>query len=150
MGKINELLAKAKQRAQQLGLPYSGALTPPEANEIWQSLDNAVMVDVRSAAEWQFVGTVPGALCIEFKSYPGMVPNPHFKEQLQKQVDKEAVLMFLCRSGARSDDAARPAAEAGYSSVYNVLEGFEGDKDAQSHRGTVCGWKAHGLPWEQG
>ena len=86
---------------------------------------------------------------IELKSFPGMVDNPHFAEQLKTQVDHEALVLFLCRSGARSDQAARIAAEHGYTNAYNILEGFEGDKDGNSHRNTVNGWRASGLPWIQ-
>ncbi|MNY71487.1 molybdopterin biosynthesis protein MoeB [compost metagenome] len=79
-----------------------------------------------------------------------MVPNAAFVEQLQQQVGKDKTVLFICRSGARSDEAARLAAEAGYAEVYNILEGFEGDRDAEQHRGRVNGWKAHGLQWIQG
>ncbi|MNT71831.1 molybdopterin biosynthesis protein MoeB [compost metagenome] len=84
------------------------------------------------------------------RAYPGMVPNAAFVSQLQQQVGKDKTVLFICRSGARSDAAARLAAEAGYAEVYNILEGFEGDRDAEQHRGRVNGWKAHGLPWIQG
>ena len=147
---VESILATARSRGSELGLSYSGALTPPEAWVVRQSLPQAVIVDVRSAAEWQFVGVVPEAVRIELRTYPGMVPNAAFVEQLQQQVGKDKALLFLCRSGARSDEAARLAAEAGYAEVYNILEGFEGDRDAEQHRGCVNGWKAHGLPWIQG
>ncbi len=147
---VETILATARSRGSELGLSYSGALTPPEAWVVRQSLPQAVIVDVRSAAEWQFVGVVPEAVRIELRTYPGMVPNAAFVEQLQQQVGKDKALLFLCRSGARSDEAARLAAEAGYAEVYNILEGFEGDRDAEQHRGCVNGWKAHGLPWIQG
>ena len=144
------ILSTARARGSELGLVYSGALLPAEAWALRQALPGAVIVDVRSAAEWQFVGVVPDALRIELRSYPGMVPNAAFVGQLQQQVDKSATVLFICRSGARSDEAARLAAEAGYAEVYNVLEGFEGDRDAQQHRGQLNGWKAAGLPWIQG
>jgi len=140
--------AAGRAASQQLG--YQGALTPPEAYYLSQHLEGAVLVDVRSAAEWQFVGVVPGALRIELRTFPGMQPNPQFSAQLQGAVDKQAVLLLMCRSGVRSHEAAVLAAAAGYSRVYNVLEGFEGDKDGQEHRGNLSGWKAHGLPWIQG
>ncbi|MFN4237356.1 MAG: rhodanese-like domain-containing protein [Vogesella sp.] len=147
---VENILAAAAARGAQLGLAYSGAVSPAEAWALRQQLPGSVIVDVRSAAEWQFVGVVPDAVRIELRSYPGMVPNPGFVTQLQQQVDKSATVLFICRSGARSDEAARLAAEAGYSQVYNVLEGFEGDRDAAQHRGSVNGWKAAGLPWMQG
>ncbi|MEC5208658.1 rhodanese-like domain-containing protein [Vogesella urethralis] len=147
---VENILAAAAARGAQLGLAYSGAVSPAEAWALRQQLPGSVIVDVRSAAEWQFVGVVPDAVRIELRTYPGMVPNPGFVTQLQQQVDKSATVLFICRSGARSDEAARLAAEAGYSQVYNVLEGFEGDRDAAQHRGSVNGWKAAGLPWMQG
>ncbi|MDK2122659.1 rhodanese-like domain-containing protein [Parachitinimonas caeni] len=149
MSQINQTLLAARQRAAAQNLPYSGALTPQEAHQLLQGLPAARLVDVRSAAEWQFVGQVPEALRIEWKTYPGMLPNPHFIEQLKQQADPEAVLLFLCRTGGRSHEAAAAAAASGYSECYNVLEGFEGDRDAEGHRGTVNGWKAHQLPWQQ-
>jgi len=150
MSDLAFILTQAAERGRQLGLPYSGALTPPEAQALREQQPGVVLVDVRSAAEWQFVGVVPEAVRIELRSYPGMQPNPHFVAQLSAAVPSEATVLFMCRSGARSDEAARLAQAAGYGRVYNVLEGFEGDKDEQGHRGTVSGWKAHGLPWQQG
>ncbi len=147
---VETILSTARNRGGELGLAYSGAVLPAEAWALGQGLPGVVMVDVRSAAEWQFVGVVPDAVRIELRSYPGMVPNAAFISQLQQQVDKAATVLFICRSGARSDEAARLAVEAGYAEVYNVLEGFEGDRDAQQHRGQLNGWKAAGLPWIQG
>lgn len=149
MSVTTAILDTARQRAAAAGLPYSGAVTPQEAWQLLQGLPHARLVDVRSHAEWQFVGTVPDAVLIELKSFPGMRDNPHFVEQLKSQVDPEAVVLFLCRSGARSDSAARIAAEQGYSNCYNVLEGFEGDRDGKQHRNSVNGWRAAGLPWVQ-
>lgn len=150
MGKLNELLALARERAERMGLPYAGALTPAEAHEVWQLAPGAKLVDVRTRAEWDWVGRVPDAVEIEWLSYPGSKPNPAFLQQLQREVDSEALVMFMCRSGARSDQAARLAAESGYAEAYNVLEGFEGDRDANGHRNRVGGWRHAGLPWKQG
>lgn len=144
------LLATARERGAQLGLTYSGALLPAEAWAVRQALPGSVIVDVRSAAEWQFVGVVPEAVRVELRTFPGMVPNAQFVAQLEAQVAKDATVLFICRSGARSDEAAKLAAAAGYRDVYNILEGFEGDRDAAQHRGNVNGWKAAGLPWIQG
>ncbi|KIA82114.1 rhodanese-like domain-containing protein [Chromobacterium amazonense] len=149
MSRMNQILQAAHERAEQMGLPYSGAVLPDEAYELMQSLPKAVLLDVRSHAEWQFVGTVPQSVKIEWRSFPGMAPNPNFLAQLTHQVDPESVLLVLCRSGARSDEVARLAAANGYSEVYNVLEGFEGDKDEMGHRNSVGGWRQRGLPWEQ-
>ncbi|MXR38180.1 rhodanese-like domain-containing protein [Craterilacuibacter sinensis] len=150
MSHRSEILQRAHDRATQSDLPYSGAVTPEEAWELLQNLPGAHLVDVRSHAELQFVGVIPNAVSIEWKTWPGMQPNPHFLAQAEHQLDKEAVLMLLCRTGARSDEAARQLASHGFSSVYNILEGFEGDKDEAGHRGQLNGWKARGLPWQQG
>ena len=150
MGKLTEILGVARQRGEALGLPYAGALTVLEAARLLQLAPGAKLVDVRTRAEWDWVGRVPDAVEIEWNQYPGGVRNPHFLAELKRQVDPEAMVMFLCRSGARSDGAARLATEAGYSACYNILEGFEGDKDANGHRNTVGGWRKAGLPWIQG
>jgi rhodanese-related sulfurtransferase len=150
MGALSDLLSLAHQRAADLNLPYQGALTPAEAWEVWQLAPGAKLVDVRTRAELDWVGRVPGAVEIEWKSYPSMQDNPHFEAQLKHQVDAEALLMFMCRSGARSDAAARAAISLGYNNCYNVLEGFEGDRDANGHRNAVGGWRHAGLPWQQG
>ena len=149
MATLSDLLALAQQRAANLDLPYQGALTPAEAWQALQLAPGAKLVDVRSRAELDWVGRVPGAVEIEWSSWPGMQRNPNFVNQLKHQVDTEALVMFMCRSGARSDGAARAALEAGYSNCYNVLEGFEGDKDANSHRNRIGGWRHAGLPWYQ-
>ena len=150
MDQTQTILQQAAARGAALGVPYQGALLPQEAYYLMQHLPTAVLVDVRSAAEWQFVGMVPNALCVEWRTFPGMQPNPQFVPALQKQVAQDATLMLMCRSGARSDEAARAAQAAGFGAVFNVLEGFEGDKDGMSQRGHVNGWKMHGLPWVQG
>lgn len=150
MGKLTDLLALARTRASQLNLPYAGALTPAEANEVWHAAPGARLVDVRTRAEWDWVGRIPGAVEIEWMSYPGSKANPAFVAQLRREVDPEALVMFICRSGARSDHAARAALEAGYLEAYNVLEGFEGDRDANGQRNRVGGWRHAGLPWTQG
>ncbi len=147
---ITEILQKARERARQLGVPYSGALTPAEANEVWRNAPGAKLVDVRTRAEWDYVGRIPGAVEIELLGYPGNCPNTAFVTELESKVDKAAPVLFICRSGGRSHNAAMLARQAGYGEAYNVLEGFEGDRDAQGHRNTVGGWRAAGLPWTQG
>ena len=133
-----------------MGLPYEGALLPGEAYRIWRERPNAMLVDVRTRAEWDWVGRIPGAVEIEFLTYPGSKPNLAFLPELEQKVDKEALVMFICRSGGRSHHTATIAGQAGYNASYNVLEGFEGDKNADGHRNTVGGWRAAGLPWKQG
>lgn len=149
MGKITEILQGAQQRAKEMNLPYEGALFPDEAYEILQSAPGARLVDVRTRAELDWVGRVPDAAEIEWATYPGMKPNPNFAAELEQQVDKEALVMFICRSGGRSHNAATAATKAGFSDCYNILEGFEGEMDNENHRNTVGGWRAAGLPWKQ-
>ncbi|HRA81352.1 MAG TPA: rhodanese-like domain-containing protein [Thauera sp.] len=150
MGTLSDLLMLARQRAATLDLPYQGALTPAETWQVLQLAPGARLVDVRSRAELDWVGRVPDAVEIEWSSWPGMQRNPNFVSQLRHQVDAEALVLFICRSGVRSDGAARVALEAGYSNCYNVLEGFEGDKDANGQRNRIGGWRHAGLPWNQG
>ena len=149
MADIEAIFKAARERARAQGLPYAGSLLPAEAHAILQNQTGAKLVDVRSRAELDFVGRVPGSVEIEWKSYPGMKPNPQFVDQLKQQVPADAVVMFLCRSGGRSHETAAAAAQAGYRDAYNVLEGFEGDRDAGGHRNTTGGWRARGLPWSQ-
>jgi rhodanese-related sulfurtransferase len=146
---ISEILNKAAERGKKRGLPYGGALLPHEAFELMQKAPGAKLVDVRTQAEWDYVGRIPDSVLIQWQTYPGSRPNPNFLNELQAQTDKEVIVMFLCRSGARSHAAAAAAAQVGYSQSYNVLEGFEGDKDASGHRNAVGGWRVAGLPWVQ-
>ena len=146
---IDDILNTARQRAKQLGLPYEGALMPSEAHDVMQHHTKAKLVDVRTRAEWDWVGRVPGAVEIELMSYPGNRPNQAFIEELEKKVPKDTLVMFICRSGGRSHNAAGFAAQAGYTTCYNVLEGFEGDRDASGQRNNVGGWRFAGLPWSQ-
>ncbi len=138
----------ARQRASELKLPYAGALLPQEANALMSA--GAKLVDVRTKAELEWVGRVPGAITVEWNSWPGGKPNPDFLGQLQSLAGKDVPIMFLCRSGGRSHNAAVAAAQAGYVEVYNVLQGFEGDKGPDGHRNTLGGWRLAGLPWVQG
>lgn len=149
MSGINDILNTAQTRGQQMGLPYQGALQPAEAWTLLQLIPGAKLVDVRTRAEIDWVGRIPGAVEIEWAFYPGMQSNPHFLAELQQQVNKDAVVMFLCRSGARAHSAATVAMQAGYTRCYNVLGGFEGDKNEQDHRNTIDGWRKASLPWKQ-
>ncbi len=150
MGKLTEILNLACERGVALERPYQGELTPREAYDVLHLAPGAKIVDVRTRAEWDWVGRVPNAVEIEWNQYPGGVRNPNFIAELKRQVDPEALVMFLCRSGVRSIGAAAAANGAGYTNCYNVLEGFEGDKDANGHRGNIGGWRKAGLPWIQG
>jgi rhodanese-related sulfurtransferase len=149
MGRLTEILQLAQSRARQLDLPYAGALTPREAHELWQLAPGARLVDVRTKAELDWVGRIPRAIEIEWLSYPGSQPNPHFLQTLRHSLPTDSLLMFLCRSGQRSNAAAKAATAAGFPDCYNILEGFEGDKDANGQRNRSGGWRANGLPWQQ-
>ena len=126
---------------------YAGDIVPALAWQ-WVQEGVAVLVDVRSDAEREWVGYVPGALAVPWKQWPGMVPNPGFDAQVQQAAADGRKLVLLCRSGVRSITAARRATELGLQ-AYNILEGFEGDPDADGHRGRLGGWRFHGLPWRQ-
>ena len=147
MANPDSIKAAARQRAEQLKAPYAGALLPEEAHALMQA--GARLVDVRTRAELEWVGAVPGALGIEWNFWPGGKPNADFLAQLEAQIDKSVPVMFLCRSGGRSHNAAVVAAQAGYAEAYNILQGFEGDKDAQGQRNVLGGWRRAGLPWSQ-
>jgi rhodanese-related sulfurtransferase len=146
-----DILSTARKRGQEKQLPYAGAVTPQEAYALLQGDPNVKLVDVRTNAERDWVGRVaiPGSqhASIEWNVYPGGTPNPEFLDQLTQVAGKDAVLLFLCRSGVRSRHAAKLATEHGYLHCFDILEGFEGDKDAEGHRKTVGGWCKAGLPW---
>ena len=125
---------------------YAGDVSPQLAWQ-WVQAGEAVLVDVRTDAEREWVGFVPGAVAVAWKQWPGMAMNPAF-DQLVSQAANGRKLVFLCRSGVRSIAAAKRATELGLES-YNVLEGFEGDPDENAHRGRKGGWRYHGLPWRQ-
>ncbi len=149
MATVKEILQVAQARAKQKNLPYEGALTPAEAYRIMTLAPQAKLVDVRTQAEWNYVGTIPGSVRIEWQTYPDGQPNPHFLSELKQQVNSAQVVMFICRSGVRSHAAAVEATQAGYRNSYNVLEGFQGNKDANGHRDSTGGWRNAGLPWVQ-
>lgn len=138
------------------GESYAGDLTVRESWEVLARDANSVLVDVRSQAEWSFVG-VPdlGSIgkktaLVSWQTFPGMKANPEFGAQLSAAgVSPDQTVLFLCRSGVRSKSAAVAMTAAGYKRCHNVAGGFEGPHDAQRHRGHVDGWKAAGLPWVQ-
>lgn len=135
---------------------YAGDVSSTEA---WNNLASdpvAQLIDVRTQPEWSFVG-VPDLgklgkrpLFVSWQIYPEMSINPRFVEELRVQgVAPGQPLYFICRSGARSRAAAKAMTAAGYSPCFNVAGGFEGDLDAEKHRGRLGGWKAAGLAWTQ-
>lgn len=127
---------------------YAGDLPAALAYAWWQA-GEAVLVDVRTDAEREWVGFVPGAVTLAWKQWPGMTMNPSFDEGIRTAVPAGKKVVLLCRSGVRSVAAAKRATELGLE-AYNILEGFEGDPDAHAHRGNKGGWRMRGLPWRQG
>jgi glyoxylase-like metal-dependent hydrolase (beta-lactamase superfamily II)/rhodanese-related sulfurtransferase len=127
---------------------YAGDVSPQLAYEWWKT-GQAVLIDVRTDAEREWVGFVPEAVALAWKQWPGMALNPDFDAGIRAAVPPGAKAVLLCRSGVRSIAAAKRASELGIE-AYNILEGFEGDPDDQAHRGQRGGWRYHGLPWRQG
>ncbi len=144
----HDLFDVAAARGTAAGLPYAGALTPTEAHQLF-SEGAAAIVDVRTRPEWEFVGHVEDAPLIEWRAYGARAPDPAFVDKLAARFPRDAAILLLCRSGVRSHHAATAAALAGFTRVYNVLEGFEGDQDEEGRRGTTGGWRLAGLPWTQ-
>lgn len=147
LDEVQKILAVAQQRGVEHGLSYAGAMTPREAYQILQTHPQARLVDVRTQAELELVGRIPQAIHIEWASYPGMVANPAFPQQLSGFVAQNPILIFMCRTGGRSHNAAALAATLGLTQAYNMLEGFEGNANERRQRCTLNGWKVADLPW---
>ncbi|HSD37258.1 MAG TPA: rhodanese-like domain-containing protein [Rhodocyclaceae bacterium] len=142
-------LERARQKASESGLPYPGGISPNDAWELISSAAAAILVDVRSAEERKFVGHIPGSIHVPWATGTALTRNPRFVRELEAKVKKDQVLLLLCRSGKRSALAAEAATKAGFTNAFNVLEGFEGELNAQQQRGTADGWRHRGLPWVQ-
>ena len=150
-----ELLSKVAEKRK--GLNYCGDVAPEDAYDFLK-IHQGVIVDVRTPPEWQFVGVpdlagTKGKLAtVSWKNYPDFSPNTQFSYEMHtiSGVNKETPLLFICRSGGRSLDAALAMTQAGYRYCFNIEGGFEGEPDAKGHRGTGQGWKARQLPWKQG
>lgn len=143
-----QILAKAREHATAQALDYAGGLHPIDAWHLVQS-GVATLVDVRTAEERKFVGQVPQSLHVAWATGTAFTRNPRFIRELESKFDKDQVILLLCRSGKRSVFAAQAAAKAGFINVFNILEGFEGELDAQMQRGRQDGWRFHSLPWVQ-
>lgn len=139
---------------------YAGDIEPAQAWELLSKDRNAVLIDVRTRAEWNFVGVADlssvgkQAVTIEWQSLPGMAPNQEFDSEVKRALaplnaNQDSPLIFICRSGARSRAAAISMAQQGFRRCYNLAGGFEGDLDSDHHRGGRNGWKFQGLPWKQ-
>lgn len=142
------VLEQARERARLEGTPFAGAVSPHEAWTLVTAGD-AVLVDVRTAEERKFVGWVENSVHVPWATGTSLTRNPRFVRELEAKVGRDRPLLLLCRSGKRSSDAATAATQAGFSAVFNILEGFEGDLNAAGQRGHVGGWRHHGLPWQQ-
>lgn len=146
------ILSEARARAIESGLPYAGRLSPQEALGLVVSKE-AILVDVRSSEERTFVGYVPDSVHVPWATGTALTRNPRFARELEAKLlklgSKDSVVVFLCRSGKRSDLAAEVAAKSGFVQAFNIAEGFEGELDAASQRGNTGGWRHYGLPWVQ-
>ena len=144
-----QILYRAFSRSGGKPRTYAGYVTPHEAQRL-ADLSAAKIVDLRTGFEREYVGHVPGTLHVEWLPLGSTEPNPGFVDALRAVADEHDTLVFLCRSGKRSDAAATAAAAAGFSCVLNVIGGFEGDLDEHGQRGRLGGWRKAGLPWVQG
>jgi len=142
------LLAAASEHARRENLPYAGILSPDDA---WALALNgaAIIVDVRTAEEYKYVGHVPNSPLVQWQSGPALAKNPRFAKELAAKAGKNDVILLLCRSGKRSAAAAEAATRAGFTRVFNIREGFEGEITADGQRGSSGGWRLKGLPWIQ-
>jgi rhodanese-related sulfurtransferase len=147
MSDLDLILKSAQKRSSDNGFSYAGAFTPHEAFELLQKNPEVLMVDVRTKAELELVGRVPNAVNIEWATYPGMLKNQDFARQLAEIVDKNLTVIFMCRTGGRSHNAAVVAEQLGFDKAYNMLEGFEGEANELKQRTFINGWKHAGLPW---
>jgi len=143
------VLQRAREAARIEGLAYAGVVPPQDAWALVQA-GLAQLVDVRTAEERKFVGQVPGSLHVAWATGTALTRNPRFVRELEARIGgKDTVALLLCRSGKRSAAAAEAAAAAGFTNVFNVGEGFEGELDAAQQRGHVNGWRRRALPWTQ-
>jgi rhodanese-related sulfurtransferase len=141
-------LESVRAVALSTGLSYAGGVSPQLAWDLFTT-GEALLVDVRTTEERKFVGHVPESLHVAWATGTALTRNPRFVRELEAKTGKHAPILLLCRSGKRSVLAAEAAAAAGFTQVYNILEGFEGEIDEHRHRGGADGWRHRGLPWVQ-
>jgi len=142
---LNEARAKAKEQ----NLPFAGSVTPPQA---WQLVHDglATLVDVRTAEERKFVGAVPDTLHVAWMTGLSLNRNPRFVKEFEIKVkDKNSTVLLLCRSGKRSAAAAEALTNSGFTNIFNIEGGFEGEINEDGQRGSLGGWRFHSLPWTQ-
>lgn len=142
------LLETAREDARRAGLAFAGQLGPREA---WAAViaGAAVLLDVRTVEERAYVGRVPDSAHVPWATGTAQTRNPRFVREVEAKLGREKTIVLLCRSGKRSRAAAEALTAAGFASVFNIDEGFEGELDASGQRGGSGGWRFHGLPWVQ-
>ena len=145
---LEEILSQAKVRAEDHYLEFTGTVTPQHAWLLFQT-GQAIIVDVRTLEERKFVGHIENTVHIPWATGISLNRNPRFAKDLESKVGKDKLILLLCRSGKRSAAAANVAYNAGFESVYNIDQGFEGDLDEHYQRGAFNGWRFHNLPWVQ-
>jgi len=145
---VLSIIANARKLGDELDLGYAGRVSPIEAWQLFSS-GAAQIVDVRTNEERKFVGHVPETLHVAWQTGTSLNRNPRFVREVEAKVRKDSVVLLLCRSGKRSHEAGKALAEAGFSDVYNISEGFEGDLNEKTQRGELGGWRHWSLPWVQ-
>ena len=145
---IKQIFDQAKQRIEDHYLEFTGTVLPHEAWALFQA-GHVSIVDVRTAEERKFVGYVEDTIHIPWATGTALNRNPRFAKELESKVGKDKIILLLCRSGKRSAAAANVAFNAGFTEIYNIDQGFEGDLDENNHRGAFNGWRFHNLPWRQ-
>lgn len=154
-------MKESREQGMRTGAAYAGDVDPRTSFDALAAAKDAALVDVRTIAEWSFVGVADlsaigkDIVMAEWQSFPTMARNPSFESDVAtalkaRGVSNKSPIYFLCRSGARSRAAAIAMTAQGFGSCFNITGGFEGDHDEKGHRGHVNGWKAQGLPWRQG
>lgn len=154
------VLGAVKMASVNGGADYAGDLDAAEAWSLLTANPKAQLIDVRTRAEWNFVGVADlsgigrEVHLVEWQRFPDMAVNENFAPDAAQALaaagaDAQTPILFLCRSGARSRAAAIAMTKAGFAKAYNIAGGFEGDLNSERHRGKHNGWKAHGLPWRQ-
>ena len=133
-------------------------LSPKAAYDYLQNTEGSLLIDIRSSMEYLFVGHPVGSVHIAWIDEPDWEVNPHFVAEIERAVSgrykyatpkQDAAVVLICRSGKRSQEAGEALLAAGFERVLHIEEGFEGERDEHHHRGTLGGWRFHGLPWEQ-
>lgn len=146
--KVQDILKRAQQYAADNGLQYTGSINPVDAWSLFQA-GYATIVDVRTNEERKFVGYVENTVHVPWATGTAFNRNPRFAKELEAKTKKDQLVLLLCRSGNRSAYAAEAAHKAGFTQIYNILEGFEGDLNDAKQRGHFNGWRYHHLPWVQ-